>query len=276
MKGGFFLVNGQFHKESEAVFNLRDLSLRAEGFSESFRAEHNEILFAESICSHLVATAATLGLDLTGLIDPEGRLLRKDVSRLLNKNKLYSAAKICIQIFPSDTHVNVLLNAEEIERGYYPVKESGLLISFRQGRGKAIHPDVLYSPVEYSAKPADTGESNSIILNREGFACECVGGSFAYIGEGKVFFTSDSPGGYRCAIKEEIFRSAEDAGFQVIENENITASDLLQAEELFLYDSCIGIRKVLGLEDRRYFSTKTHSIAKQLTLRAMQDRKRRE
>ena len=73
MKGGYFLLNGRFHKENDTVFTVADMAQRAEGFCESFRAEHNEVLFVESISSHLLATAATIGADLTGLIDADGR-----------------------------------------------------------------------------------------------------------------------------------------------------------------------------------------------------------
>ena len=282
MKGGYFLRNGQFQKENEFVFNLSDLTGRVEGFSEFFRAEHNEILFQESICSHLLATAGTIGLDLAGLIDSEGKLLRKDISRLLNKNKLYLAAKIGIQIYPSDGKINIILNAEEIERGYYSPKEPGLLISFYRDNLKEIHPAASYSIFgllicQAAKRQADEmNKPNMILLNKNGCACESIGGSFAYIENDKVFFPSESSGGYRCAILKEVVKSVKNAGFIALEKENINPDDLLSAEELFLFDACYGIQKVLGLEDQRYFSTKTHLVAEKLSALAREDRAKRE
>jgi len=282
MKGGYFLFNGRFYKEGEAVFTLSDLTSGTSGFIESFRAEHNEVLFQESVSNHIIATASSLDLDLTGLMDEEGKLLQKDVSRLLNKNKLYLAAKINIQIYPSDNQINIILHAEEIERGYYPLGEPGLLLSFYEEEFKETKPDFTYSPfgfyIQNSAEryAAAFNEPNLIIMNSEGYACECIGGSFAFIEKEIVHFTSPGSGGYRCAIREEVIRCAKEAGFTPQDKEQISREDLLNAEEVFLYDACHGIRKVLGLEDQRYFSTKTRAISEKLTSLAKKDRKEKD
>lgn len=281
MKGGYFLLNGRFHKESDAVFTVADMAQRAEGFCESFRAEHNEILFAESVSNHLLATAATIGADLTGLIDADGRYLRKDVSRLLNKNKLYLAARIEIQIFPSDSRVNMLLRAEELPRGYYPPSEPGLLLSIFRDQLQEIHSNSGYATsglfirLGAAHRAKELNQPNIILLNREGNACETLNGSLAYLNQNQVIFTSELEGGYNSAIRNQVVQSAKDAGFITVVKERISPDELLQAEELFLYDACHGIQKVLGLEDRRYFSTKTQLIAEKLTAMAKRDREER-
>jgi branched-subunit amino acid aminotransferase/4-amino-4-deoxychorismate lyase len=278
MKGGYFLRNGQFHKEDESVFKLSDLTRRVDGFSEFFRAEHNEILFAESICNHLQETAGSIGLDLTRQIDWEGKMLRKDVSRLLNKNKIYLAAKIGIQVYPSDGKINILLNAEETARGYYAATDPGLLVSIYRDNLKEIQPAAAYSTFGLFLRQAavhqaeELNKPNMLLLNKAGFVCESMVGSFAYVQEEKVFFPADSSGGYRCAIRKEVMQSAREAGCVPLEKEKISPDDLLSAEELFLFDACNGIQKVLGLEDQRYFSTKTHLIAEKLSALARVDR----
>ena len=281
MKGGYFLLNGRFYKETDAVFTVADMAQRAEGFCESFRAEHNEVLFAESVSRHLLATAATIGADLTGLIDSDGRYLRKDVSRLLNKNKLYLAAKIEIQIIPSDSRINMLLRAEEIPRGYYPPSEPGLLLSIFSDQLQEIHSNSGYATSGLfvrkcaAQRAKELNQPNIILLNREGNACEMLNGSFASLNQNQVIFTSELEGGYNCAIRNQVVQSAKDAGFITVVKERISPDELLQAEELFLYDACHGIRKVLGLEDRRYFSTKTQLIAEKLTALAKKEREER-
>ncbi len=281
MKGGYFLFNGQFKKENEPAFHLADLTRRAEGFCETFRAENNEILFLGSVCSHLRATANSIGLDLDGIFDLDGRVLRKDVSRLLNKNKLYLSAKIEIQIFPTEGKINVLLSAEEAERDFFPFKEPGLLLLFYRDLLKEIYPDPVYAPpgffIQKAAKrKADVlNKPNLILLNREECACESIGGSFAYLDKNQVIFPSNSAGGYCCAIKEQVIKSVKAAGFKPVEKEKISTDDLLHAEEMFLYDPVNGIRKVLGLEERRYFSPKTKLIAGKLSELAKKERETR-
>lgn len=278
MKGGYFLLNGKFHKEDEAVFSLADLSRRMEGFAEAFRAEHNEVLFPESISRHLLSTAETIDADLTGFIDPEGRLLRKDVSRLLNKNKLYMAARVEIQIFPSDARMNILLRAEEIEKGYYPVLEPGFLVSFYHDHQKKTQLSSAYSTTGFFVRQGARRQAEAlnkpdmILLNTAGYACESLRGSFGCLNNETVIFPSAGSGGYRCAILEEVAESAKAAGFQVVERDDITMDELLQAEEIFLFDACNGIQKVLGLEEQRYYSTKTQVIAARLSEMSKKER----
>lgn len=282
MKGGFFLYNGRFYPEGEAVFALSDLDRVRAGFTESFRAVHNEVLFQDAVAEHLIASAGTIGMDLTGLTDAGGKLLQKDVSRLLNKNKLYQAAKISIHLFPSENQVNAILSAVEMERGYYPLNEPGLLISFYNDRRKEIQPEFSYSPfgivVQQSAErfAASFNEPNLIILNSEGYACESLGGSFAFLEKDMVYFPSGGSGGYRCAIREQVIRSVKKAGLNPEEREKITREDLLGADEVFLFDACSGIRNVLGLDDQRYFSTKTRLISAELNSLALEDRKQKD
>lgn len=282
MKGGFFLLNGQFYKENEPVFTLADFDDRIGGFSEYFRAEHNEVLFPESIAAHLLASGWSIDLDLTGLLDTEGRILRKDVSRLLNKNHLYHAAKIEIQIYPGANKPNILLRASEIEKGYFAVKEPGLLISFYRDQLKDIQPNGCFAASGQYLQQAcirtarEQNRPNMLLLNRDGYVCESIGGSFAFAVNRTVFFVAENSGGYRCALKEEVIRSVKEAGFEPADKEDISPDDLLQAEELFLFDACNGIQKVLGLEDRRYFSTKTSLIAEKLTFLARLDRQGKE
>jgi branched-subunit amino acid aminotransferase/4-amino-4-deoxychorismate lyase len=278
MKGGYFLRNGRFYKEDESVFTLTEFKKGGEGFCESFRAEHNEVLFPESIAAHLVATAFTIGIDLVGIIDPDGRLLRKDVSRLLNKNKLYLAARIEVQIYPADDQINLILNAKEIERGFYPVKEPGLIVSFYNDLLQPIQVTSAYATMgKFVRRSAgrmaeELNQPNMIILNSQGNCCESINGSFAFLNNDLLIFPAAGSGGYRCAILKKIIQSAKDAGFHVGERDNINPEELLQAEELFLFDSCNGIQKVLGLEDRRYFSPKTKIIAGKFSELARKDR----
>lgn len=280
MKGGYFLVNGRFYKEEEPVFNLSELSCRSEGFSEVFRAEHNEVLFASSISQQLLRIAEAFGLSMADIIDPDGRLLRKDVSRLLNKNKLYLAAKVTIQLFPIDGKTQCVLAATELERGYYPLADNGLLLLFYKDHLSYFKGDGDFpysnSTIQNAArrKAIELNRPNLILLNREEYACESIGGSFGYLKENQAFIPSYRTGGYQCSIAREVIESIRKAHFEVFESDQITSDDLLNADEVFLFDACHGIQKVLGLEERRYYSVKTQLIAERLSDMAKSERER--
>jgi branched-chain amino acid aminotransferase len=200
------------------------------------------------------------------------------VSRLLNKNKLYLSAKIEVQIYPVDYKINILLRASELERDFYPVQEPGFIVSFYHRHKLDITSASAYSTSGLFVRQAaarmakELNQPTMILLNRDGNACESLFGSFAILNNQEVTFLSANSGGYRCAITEEVIQSAQMAGYQIVEKEIITPEELLDAEELFIFDACFGIQKVLGLEDRRYFSTKTQLIADKLSELARKDR----
>ena len=197
---------------------------------------------------------------------------------MLNKNKLYLAARIEIRIFPSDTRLNILLQAKDIERGYYPFREPGLLLSFFRDRLKEIQPTSSYSSAGFLYRQGarltaeESNKPNMILMNTLGCPCESLIGSFGYLNKETVIFPSADSGGYRCAILDEVIRGTKEAGFQTVERDKITVDELLQAEEIFLFDACNGIQKVLGLEEQRYFSNKTQLIAAKLSEMARKDR----
>ena len=69
--------------------------------------------------------------------------------------------------------------------------------------------------------------------------------------------------------------AARQCGFEPVFRENIGSEELLEADELFLMDNCLGIQKVLGLEERRFYSIKTEAIARKFTELATEYRKSR-
>ncbi len=279
MKGGFIQYNGKFYREDQLLFTGSDLFRLGVGMREMFRAENNEILFAEEVYDHITEAARSLNFALPPDYDLMGVRLRSDVSRLLNKNKLYLAARIILQLFPGANGFDLMLSAEELPRGFFPLNENGLLLEVYRDGFKPVNRLSNYEPGGrfiwmMAANLASTlGRHNMVILNTNNYACEAIGCSFACLKEETMILPSVESGGYRSTITNQVIRSAESAGYQILERADITVDELLEADELFLIDNCLGIQKVLGLNERRYYSAKTMTIAARLNELATEYRK---
>jgi branched-subunit amino acid aminotransferase/4-amino-4-deoxychorismate lyase len=163
-----------------------------------------------------------------------------------------------------------LLIAEEIPRGFYPLNEQGLMIDFYE---KGVKSDTILNSFEVSSHfiwniaahiAHSKSKQNMIIFNYKGHACEGIAASFGYLKDNTAVFPSPGSYGYQPPLNSRIIKCAKSCGFRVLTKSDISREDLLNADELFLIDNSLGIQKILGLESRRYYSTKTVAIALKL------------
>jgi branched-subunit amino acid aminotransferase/4-amino-4-deoxychorismate lyase len=268
VKGGYILLNGTFHREKDLLYSSLDLHRLGEGIKESFRAENNLILFAEDNCNYLLKAISEIGFTVPKEWDLPR--LRHDVSRLLNKNHLFLAARVHICFFPRTDQTDYLLYAEEIPRGYYPLNEPGLMIDFydeglkSDTRLNCFEASSRFLWISAAKRALSKSKHNLIIFNNKGNACEGISASFCYIKDDTAVFPASDSFGYQPPLNEKIIKCAKSCGFKISRGNEISREDLLNAEEIFLIDNCLGIQKVLGLGDRRYYSQKTTSLALKL------------
>ena len=265
MKGGFNLFNGKFLRESDALFTGKDLKRLNGGICESFRAEYNLVMFARANYDYLIDSLTEIGLP----VPEEWNFPRftKDVSRLLNKNHLYLAAKVTIHLIPGISGTEYLMTAEEIPGGFFPVKEGGVLIDFYEEGAKASSSYNAFEPSSRILWATATRTANSlsrhnlILINNKGFACESIEGTFGYLLDQTAVFPDREAQGYSPPILNVVKGCAEACGFNIEDRKELKREDLLNADELFLINNFTGVQPVLGLYARRYYTTGTVAIA---------------
>jgi branched-subunit amino acid aminotransferase/4-amino-4-deoxychorismate lyase len=264
MKGGYILINGKFHPEHEPSLKGSDFEKFLTGIQGSFRTENNEILFATENYYYLVDHLTNAGLSLPP--DWDLSRFRKDVSRLLNKNHFFLAARVNLYLYKDLEKISYILSAEEIERGFYPLNETGLLIDFYEGGLKNHSPlDAYESSSRYLWRTAlqhmILKQKQNLLISNPNGVCEGIEVSFGFFKEKILYLPSRQSGGYYPPLISKIAKSGEECKFQVQYLSTISKEDLLEADEVFLIDNCLGIQKVLGLNSRRYYSTNTILLA---------------
>jgi branched-subunit amino acid aminotransferase/4-amino-4-deoxychorismate lyase len=269
MKGGYILFNGKFYRENDPLFTGADLYRLNTGIRESFRTGNNLVMFAEDNFNYFVNSLLSMGLPIPDEWDLPR--FKRDVSRLLNKNHLFLAAKVIIHLIPGISGTDYLLMAEELPTGFYPVIDGGLLTDFYEEGVKApsIAPAYEHSSrflwTAATRSALFSSKHNLILSNNQGFACEVIGGTFGYLTDETAVFPSPESQGYIPPILGVVMECAEKCGHKIIEKKEISHKDLLNADELFLVDNCHGVQPVLGLSARRYYTSKTTVIAVKLS-----------
>lgn len=268
MKGGYILLNGTFYRENDLLFSNLDIQRITNGIKESFRTENNVILFARDNYKHLLKAISSINFKVPR--DWDLSRLKHDVSRLLNKNHLFIASRVQIIFFQGTNKTDYLLSAEEIPRGYYPLNEAGLMIDFYY---KGVKSDSELRRFEASSRflwisaaseAASKSKNNLIILNNKGYACEGIGVSFCCLQDNTAIFPSPDSMGYQPPLISKIIKCSKSCGFRTALRNDISAEELLNAEEIFMIDNSLGIQKILGLGDRRYYNNKTTTLALKL------------
>jgi len=269
MKGGFILFDGKFYPENEPLFSGADIYRLNSGIRESFRTENNLVMFAQDNFNYLINSLLSMHIPIPADLDfPR---FTRDVSRLLNKNHLFLAAKVVIHLIPGFSGTGYLLSAVEIPSGFYPVNDVGLLIDFYDEGAKASSVYHHYEPSSRFLWTAATrkalllSKNNLILSDSDGFACESIGATFGFLIDGNAVFPAHESQGYCPPILGVVMECAEQSGFKIVEKREISHDDLLHADELFLIDNCFGIQLVLGLGTRRYYTSCGHSIALKLS-----------
>jgi branched-subunit amino acid aminotransferase/4-amino-4-deoxychorismate lyase len=261
MKGGFVLLNGKFHPETEPLFAGVECNILNTAVKESFRAENNEILFPVENYFNILDHLASFQIPVPAEWDLPR--LKKDVSRLLNKNHLFLAARVNLFFLKGKESTGILFTAEEIPRGFYPLNETGILMDFFDEGFKCDSPynnfesssRYLWISAKISAK--NSGKQNLLISNSYKYICEGIGVSFGFWIQNTLILPSFESRGYYPPLVKIIGKAAKEKGIEVCMRSSVTKDDLLEADEVFLIDNCLGIQKVLGLQNRRYYSTKT-------------------
>jgi branched-chain amino acid aminotransferase len=269
VKGGYILFNGRFFRESDTLFTGSDLFRLNAGIRGAFRSENNLVMFAEENFNYLINSLLAIGLPPPAHWDLAR--FKSDVSRLLNKNHLFLAAKVVIHLIPGPSGTDYLLAAEEVIPGFFPLNDSGLLIDFYEEGTKssavasAYEPPsrYLWSAATRSAIASD--RNNLIISNNQGFACESIGGTFGCLISKTAVFPSPESHGFSPPILGVVMECAELCGYQILEKNEISHEELLNADELFLIDNYLGIQPVLGLGNRRYYMSATIPVALKLS-----------
>ena len=269
MKGGYILYNGKFHRENDPLFTGADLNRLNSGIRESFRTENNMVLFANNNFNYLINSLLSMGLPVPA--DWNLPRFTRDVSRLLNKNHFFLAAKVVIHLIPGVTATDYLLTAEEIPPGFYPINDVGLLIDYYDDAAKcpsmynAGEPSSRFLWVAATRKALSISKHNLILSDSEGFACESIGGTFGYLSGKTAVFPASPSQGYSPPLLKVVMECAKLCEFEIIEKKEISHEDLQNADELFIIDNCFGIQLVKGLGGRRYYTTGSTKIAFKLS-----------
>jgi branched-chain amino acid aminotransferase len=189
---------------------------------------------------------------------------------MLNKNRYYKSGIIRFKMISDGNITHTLATCIPSKDQALPFPERGSLIivsDLKKTSQNNLNRYIFYNKILWDASLFNlkgTNYDNTLIMNNKGMLCECAYGNIFLIKGNKVITPSLSTGCYEDTFRNLIKGIVCSTGKIIVEEDKIKEEDLYQMDEIFLAGENIGIRWVMGIDNKRYLHEYSNIIHKQL------------
>ncbi len=225
-------------------------------------------LFSENM-ELLTRQLEALKIPLPGEFINKRELFRL-VKRMLNKNKFYRSGLVNIQLFWKDREVQTLVTCNAYAGFDFPFSEEGLLVCFSSQKkfaGNRFNRFVFFNETLWEtalAEIRDTPFQQVFILNEKNNICESAYANIFMVKGGELFTPSLKSGSYEDVVRPVVLEMANHLGLKTSETEILREGDVLEMDEVFIASEQLGIKWILGVENKRYLHYYSEKIHKKM------------
>lgn len=273
----FILVNGEYHFKDEFAISYKNRAFcYGDALFETMHCNGTEIQFFEDHLIRLKYGITNLRMEIPETINSGA--IKKEIIKLLHKNKLYQGVRIRLTVFrdeggkytPHNNTCSYLVETEFIENEKYELNQKGYIIDLYKDIRKPINQfsnlktanALIYIMAGIYAKEKQLNDC--ILLNSKDKLVEGISSNLFLI-KGDILSTpSLNEGPVAGIMRKQILKIADSVGFTINHESSISEFDLLNADEIFLTNSISGIRWVLAYREKRYFNQNTKKLVQKL------------
>ena len=264
-KGKYILVNGTFIPTEEYQISLVDSE--AFHFSEKFRAIRSSFPFFSETLELIKFKLSLYNQSFPEFTENNGSDLKRQLERTLTKNKHFLGAVLTLTFRFTGQNVYFAIQSEKIDPVSYELNEKGLYVEIFDLVRKStstlsnlsLGSEVYWNIVAGYLKKSSVDEF--LLVNSFDQIIETPESNIYLIKGKTVRGASSENGAYQDVTKPlmlEIFRRLS-LGYT--DHKGITTDDFRNTDEILVVNSIIGIRWIVGFEDKRYFNNTVRKIA---------------
>lgn len=267
-------LNGDFSRSDEPTISLGNRSfLYGDGFFETIHAYGTE---ARHIHIHFARIAKSLSL--LHLLPPaylNAEFLSKEITRLLNKNRIFGSARVRVTFFraegglytPATNTLGMSMQAFPLSADYYPLNPKGLVVDVFADIRKPIN--ILSSIKSCNAQlyvlaglfKSSQGIDDCLLINDQNRIVEAISSNVFFVANGVIYTPPLSEGCVAGVMRSIVIDLARRKGYVVDDSVSVDPDMALDADELFLTNAVTGIRWVVGLRQKRYFGVVSRKLS---------------
>ena len=268
----YFNYNGKIHPEGTPVIGVDNRGLRyGDGLFETIKMINGKLLFEDDHFARLWKGLKALEFDVPKNLTVD--FLQKEITALAQKNGHANAARIRLNIVRGDgglydakNHLpNYIIQSWPLAPSNGEWNSNGLVLGIYEAAKKSC--DLLsnlkhnnYLPYVLAALKAKSQKWNdAIVLNTNGRICDTTIANIFIVKDGAVFTPSLQEGCVAGVMRRVVIQQVLKSGIDLIEKE-ISISELLAADEVFLTNSIYNIRWVQGIGDITFKNSLTYTI----------------
>jgi branched-chain amino acid aminotransferase len=273
----FILFNGEYHFKDNFGLSYKNRAFcYGDALFETMHANGTEIQFFADHMVRLIYGMQEIKMSVPEIF--KTTVVKKEIIKLLHKNKLYQGVRIRLSVFrndggkytPIDNSVSYLVETEYIENHHFELNQKGFIIDIFKDIKKPINRfsnlktsnALIYVMAGMFAQEKKLNDC--ILLNEKGNLIEGISSNLFLI-KGRTMSTPSLKDGPVAGImRKQILKIADEVGFEINHESSITENDLLNADEVFLTNSIKGIQWVLAYKEKRYFNQNSKKLIEKL------------
>ncbi|NHB69570.1 aminotransferase class IV [Perlabentimonas gracilis] len=266
--------NGDFSRINEPVVAAGNRSfLYGDGFFETIHAFGTEAKYLQHHLARIIKSAELLSMELPPFFKDD--FLGKEITRLLNKNRIFDSARVRLTIFreqgglytPTRSTVGMLMFAETLQSNYYPLNSKGLVVDLYTDIRKPIN---ILSPLKScnaqlyvmaGLHKQRLGVDDCLLINDQNRVVEAISSNLFLVKGDKIITPSLGEGCVAGVMRQVVIDLAIRNGYKLNTNAAIEPEMLLNADELFLTNAVSGIKWIVGLRQKRYFGLVSRKLS---------------
>lgn len=269
----YIWYNGTFTPSDQLIFGADNRGyLYGDGLFETIHAFGTCARHLELHHKRLVKSMHMLDMDVPTSLTPE--FLENEISKLLNKNRIFGSARIRLSVTrkagglytPAGIGVDISIQSTPLETNFYQINPKGLVVDLYTDIRKPTNflssikscNALLYILAGVYAKKA--GVNESILINDQNRLVESTSSNLFLVKGDNILTPPLNEGCLNGIIRQLITKIAPELGYKVIENRPLDPELLLSADEVFLTNAICGIKWVVAFKNIRYFSKVSRSL----------------
>ncbi|HKJ40954.1 MAG TPA: aminotransferase class IV [Sunxiuqinia sp.] len=254
----FLLIDGKFQDQtgSHLAAFLKDQLL----FEERICSIRNQLPFLGNHLQRMELQFKLHHRAIPSLLHHEGTDLKRQIERLLMKNKFYKSAVIQLYFIENNDSLSVIIDAEPVATTSYLLNKNGLKVA---GYNKLTKGISALSTLELGSNPywkiinSDPEKQivdELLLMNHQQTYLEAPRKNLYVVTGNTISTPSPKTGAFIDVSQDHIRKTSLQMGLNFQFVEQLKEDDLFEADELFLANSITGIEWIKAFKHKRYFN----------------------
>ncbi len=266
---GFISYNGQIIHKDELRLDLNNRAFQyGDGLFETMHASGNKVQFFYEHMERLIRSMKVLKMEIPVRFTIDTMGLQKEISKILNKNKLFKGARIRMTVFretggfysPESNETEYIIESSPLTSDVYEFNQKGLLIDIYEEQLKPINSLAsvkLTSSIFFVLAgifKKENGLDECLILNTKGNIIEGISSNIFLVKENIISTPSLREGCLPGIMRQKVIELARRNRFIIQDEQPIKIQDIMAADEIFFTNAVKGIQWVVGFKQRRFYN----------------------